>query len=435
MLNCEKKERSDQVRKVALIACLIHITRLLFFSCAPPDPVGSDPKVDSATPVAGDNLQYEVEAFKISGFFRRKNFAFTGAGHTFLVGGGENSNESVVDSRLITYVEENSSFQNASISVPSISQGLFSLLPSAAVSVTSGVPTSFAMFGGATFVEVTKSVGVRTDQFTKISIDGSSVAGQPLSQNGLSPRSSACMTGLPGNEFFIYGGEIFGNPLDSGAIIKSTGDVLPLPVAESPGGLYQAGCVYNPIDGLVYVIAGQASRGQSEAVYTFDRLGWRWTNIGTLPVSRAGFYEYAILNGKIVVLGEDSSGRRLTATQVQSDRVTALSIMTETSSSYIPIALPYWAGEASGPRVMGSFKGGCGVFSVTGAGGLPKLAEYCLSLSGQLILKSTFDSFDFSVNPAGVFAVPGTDFSIYFGTKSIYSDPLVSGAGLIIRKK
>jgi hypothetical protein len=286
--------------------------------------------------------------------------------------------------------------------------------------------------GGANFVEITKEKGVRSDLWTSLSADGSLLSSRSLSSEGLAPRSMSCVAGLPGGDYFTFGGENMGSALSSGAIITSGDVIIPLPGAEAPEARFGHACAYNPSDGLVYVLGGYTDLGVATSVYAFDRSAWRWTFVGSLPAVKSGFFYYALLGRGLVTVGESLVSSALEAHLVASSRVTPL-VLKGPAVRDPSRALPYWAGEASGPRPTGSFVGDCLVLPVTGGGGLPRLREYCLRHGDTLEETTELDGIAADI-PAGVFAIPGSGYSIYVGAKSVYSDPLTSGQGLILIK-
>jgi len=428
---------------VRLIVSLIVSLIIVAAGCRAPDPAPLHKKPTDAGPAPSGGDRYDLRAIDLPGWTALKNFAIAGSDGAFLIAGGEDGETARPRATLYQYRANETTLTAVDVT-PQLDLTRRPLLPAAAAAPASGIgrgspaALSFALLGGADFVEVTRGRGERSARFTTIDGGGGVGLSRDLTLDGLEPRSQGCVVGLPGGEYFFFGGENFGVAIDGGAMISPAGVVTPLPTAQSPGGRFAHACVYHPGDGLVYIFGGFDRTGLALDVHVFDRASWRWAAVGALGASRSGFYNYGVLGHGLLVIGQ-AFGQvfgepSLAFYRVTGDGLRALPLSSD-STGITARVLPYGTGEGSGPRAVGVFSGDCAVVPVVADGGMPRLKEYCVGLDavqGSAALDHVGLDGQATV---GVYAVPGEASVIYVGGKSFFDDPLVTGRGVVVTRR
>jgi hypothetical protein len=413
------------------------ILSMLVAGCAPPDPRRQETSIP-ATPVnTSVSSKYDVWTFTLPHWTPKKNFGLHGERGQFFVYGGETGLTGTDEATIYRYDENAAVFSARLITEDPYVSGR-TLLPAVAwYDPVDALGMSWAVFGGASFVQVTKSQGVRSDVFSYYASGQEGVPStyhRSLFAQDFAPRSGACMVSYPGGDFFVFGGENLGNALSSGAIISKSADVTKLADIEaSTSGRYGHACVYMPAGGDVYVFGGRGVGGPDTSVWRFNRSLWRWQLMGHLQASRAGFYYYAALPGGVVILGESLSGQGLTASFLRPTSLATLQVLGRAGVDAGGVSLPYSAGEVSGPRMIGVFDR-CMLLPVMDAGGMVRLQELCLEGDQTIARTDGADGLGVGL-PVGVFGIPGSSSVIYVGTKSYYQDPLMGPRGLVVRRR
>ena len=406
------------------------IGSMLLGGCRAPDPELLQAKT-TTVPVVLTDKTYSVSEFALN-WTMKKNFGFAGSAGVFMVAGGENGLSPANETSIFKYDPVGTSFAKTIVAQSYGALGR-SFFPTVASSFTQSATQTFALFGGAGFVEVTKAKGLRSDLLSVVDSLGGGLFLGGLEASGISARSGSCMVGLPGGGYFIFGGENLGTAVDGGVIFQDSKEILLLPASEAPPARWAHGCVYNPNDGLVYIFGGLTNSGAATSVFTFNRQTWRWGAVGDINPAKFGFYYYAQLGARLVVVSEGLSNHQLEASMISATGITHPPLIFS-EGVFRSSSLPYGAGELAPPRQAGSFKGGCIVVPVTGSGGMPKLQEFCLQ-NDSLEATSALESLANQGVQVGVFTVLSNDFAIYVGSKSFYGDPLTGGRGVVLQKR